>query len=48
MYRWASTVAVSPIADVAAAAAQIATTIPVTGMVLASGRSVSSGRLARN
>ena len=34
-------------ADVAAAAAQIATTIPVTGMVLARARTVSKGRRAR-
>lgn len=43
----ASTVAVSPSAEVEAAAAQSATTIPVTGMVVFKLRSVSSGFLAR-
>ncbi|HXW88467.1 MAG TPA: hypothetical protein VEJ42_09405 [Streptosporangiaceae bacterium] len=39
-------VAVSAIAEVDAAAAQIATMTPLTGMVLARARTVSSGRLA--
>jgi hypothetical protein len=40
-------VLVSPIADTEAAAAQMATTIPASGIVLASGRKVSKVRLPR-